>query len=68
MDHQQFGLMAKLCPSDERTCRYGLATFSRSELCPPLVRGQWASGKEFTDRLFGLRKRAATGAHQFDQL
>ncbi len=27
-----------------------------------------ASGKEFTDRLFGLRKRAATGKHAFDQL
>jgi hypothetical protein len=25
-------------------------------------------GKEFTDRLFGLRKRAATGQHEFDQL
>jgi len=25
-------------------------------------------GKEFTDRLFGLRKRAATGAHEFDTL
>jgi len=25
-------------------------------------------GKEFTDRLFGLRKRAATGEHEFDQL
>ena len=27
-----------------------------------------ASGKEFTDRLFGLRKRAATGEHEFDTL
>ena len=27
-----------------------------------------ASGREFTDRLFGLRKRAATGKHAFDQL
>ena len=27
-----------------------------------------ASGKEFTNRLFGLRKRAATGAHEFDTL
>jgi len=27
-----------------------------------------ARGKEFTDRLFGLRKRAATGAHEFDTL
>jgi len=26
------------------------------------------NGKEFTDRLFGLRKRAATGAHGFDTL
>ena len=26
------------------------------------------NGKEFTDRLFGLRKRAATGAHAFDAL
>jgi transposase InsO family protein len=25
------------------------------------------NGKEFTDRLFGLRRRAATGAHAFDQ-
>ena len=27
-----------------------------------------ASGKAFTDRLFGLRKRSATGKHEFDQL
>ena len=27
-----------------------------------------ARGKEFTDRLFGLRKRAATGKHDFDTL
>ena len=26
------------------------------------------SGKTFTDRLFGLRKRAVTGQHEFDQL
>jgi len=26
------------------------------------------NGKEFTDRLFGLRKRAATGQHEFDTL
>jgi transposase InsO family protein len=26
------------------------------------------NGKEFTDRLFRLRKRAATGAHEFDAL
>jgi transposase InsO family protein len=27
-----------------------------------------ARGKEFTDRLFGLRKRGATGAHEFERL
>ncbi len=27
-----------------------------------------ARGREFTDSLFGLRKRAATGKHEFDQL
>ena len=27
-----------------------------------------ASGKAFTDRLFGLRKRAASGQHDFDLL
>jgi len=26
------------------------------------------NGKEFTDRLFGLRKRAPTGKHEFDLL
>jgi transposase-like protein len=26
------------------------------------------NGKEFTDRLFGLRKRAATGKHEFETL
>ena len=26
------------------------------------------NGKEFTDRLFGLRRRPATGAHEFDRL
>jgi transposase-like protein len=26
------------------------------------------NGKEFTDRLFGPRKRAATGAHEVDKL
>ena len=26
------------------------------------------NGKEFTDRLFGLRRRPATGTHQFDRL
>jgi hypothetical protein len=34
----------------------------------PLLRATIGDGKEFTDRLFGLLKRAATGAHAFDQL
>ena len=37
--------------------------------CPLRIRtGLTDNGKEFTDRLFGLRKRAATGRHEFDQL
>jgi hypothetical protein len=34
----------------------------------PLVRATRTRWMEFTDRLFGLRKRAATGAHAFDRL
>lgn len=37
--------------------------------CPMRIRTILTdNGKEFTDRLFGLRKRAATGAHEFDTL
>jgi transposase InsO family protein len=37
--------------------------------CPIRVRTILTdNGKEFTDRLFGLRKRAATGEHEFDKL
>ncbi len=37
--------------------------------CPMRIRTILTdNGKEFTDRLFGLRKRAATGAHAFDKL
>jgi transposase InsO family protein len=37
--------------------------------CPIQIRTVLTdNGKEFTDRLFGLRKRAATGQHEFDQL
>lgn len=37
--------------------------------CPMRIRTILTdNGKEFTDRLFGLRKRAATGAHEFDKL
>ena len=37
--------------------------------CPLSIRAILTdNGKEFTDRLFGLRKREATGRHEFDQL
>ena len=37
--------------------------------CPISIRTVLTdNGREFTDRLFGLRKRAATGKHAFDQL
>jgi transposase InsO family protein len=37
--------------------------------CPLRIRTVLTdNGKEFTDRLFGLRKRAATGRHEFDTL
>jgi transposase InsO family protein len=37
--------------------------------CPIRIRTVLTdNGKEFTDRLFGLRKRAATGQHEFDLL
>lgn len=37
--------------------------------CPMRIRTILTdNGKEFTDRLFGLRKRAATGEHEFDTL
>jgi len=37
--------------------------------CPLRIRTVLTdNGKEFTDRLFGLRKRAATGQHEFDTL
>jgi len=37
--------------------------------CPVRIRTILTdNGKEFTDRLFGLHKRAATGAHEFDTL
>ena len=38
-------------------------------VCPIRIRTILTdNGKEFTDRLFGLRKRSATGAHAFDRL
>jgi transposase InsO family protein len=42
---------------------------SSQRACPIRIRTTLTDyGKEFTDRLFGLRKRAATGEHEFDQL
>ncbi len=35
---------------------------------PPTKHFLTCYGKEFTDRLFGLRRRPATGAHEFDNL
>jgi transposase InsO family protein len=44
-----------------------LRDFERA--CPLRIRTILTdNGKEFTDRLFGLRKRAATGKHEFDRL
>ena len=37
--------------------------------CPMRIRTVLTdNGKEFTDRLFGLRKRSPTGQHEFDLL
>jgi hypothetical protein len=37
--------------------------------CPIRIRSILTdNGKAFTDRPFGLRKRAATGRHEFDML
>ncbi len=33
-----------------------------------ITRALTENGKEFTDRLFGLRRRTATGNHDFDRL
>ncbi len=53
----------------ERTCPIQIRTILTDRaIGTPLVRETMARGREFTDRLFGLRKRAATGKHAFDQL
>ena len=53
----------------ERACPIRIRTILTDRaIGKPLVRETMARGKEFTDRLFGLRKRAATGAHEFDTL
>jgi hypothetical protein len=53
----------------ERACPIRIRTILTDRaIAAPWVRATMARGKAFTDRLFGLRKRAATGAHALDQL
>jgi hypothetical protein len=40
---------------------------SQPDMASSVHRFQMCYGKEFTDRLFGLRRRAATGNHEFDR-
>jgi hypothetical protein len=52
-----------------RTCPIRIrAILTDRAMGTPSVRPTTASGRAFTDRLFGLRRRAATGAHAFDRL
>ncbi len=51
----------------ERACPIRIRTiFTERAIEGAIGSSPTASGKEFTDRLFGLRKRAATGEHEFD--
>jgi transposase InsO family protein len=53
----------------ERTCPIRIRTIRTDRaIGAPLVRATMTRGKAFTNRLFGLRKRAATGEQAFDQL
>ena len=53
----------------ERSCPIRIRTIlTERDIYGAIGSSPMASGKEFTDRLFGLRKRAATGAHEFDTL
>ena len=52
----------------ERACPMRIRTILTERAKSAIGPRTMASGKEFTDRLFGLRKRAATGKHEFDQL
>ena len=59
----------------ERTCPLRIRTIlterDMSAIGPPwsaIGPRTMARGKEFTDRLFGLRKRSPSGKHAFDQL
>jgi len=53
----------------ERACPISIRTIlTKRAIEGAIGSGPMASGKEFTDRLLGPRKRAATGAHEFDTL
>lgn len=52
----------------ERACPMRIRTILTERAKSAIGPRTMASGKEFTDRLFGLRKRAATGEHEFDTL
>jgi hypothetical protein len=53
----------------ERACPIRIRTILTDRAFgSPWIRATMARGKAFTDRLFGLRRRAATGAYAFDRL
>ena len=52
----------------ERACPMRIRTILTKRAMSAIGPVAMASGKEFTDRLFGLRKRSPTGKHEFDQL
>ena len=52
----------------ERACPMRIRTVLTERAVSAIGPRTMASGKEFTDRLFGLRKRSPTGRHEFDQL
>ena len=59
------GLYPRLQQQDRSQCAAVLRDLERA--CPIRIRTILTdNGKEFTDRLFGLRKRSATGEHEFD--
>ena len=52
----------------ERACPMRIKTILTERAKSAIGPRTMASGKEFTDRLLGLRKRSATGKHEFDLL
>ena len=62
------GVRADL-PQQDRGQRAPVASRDLDRACPvKITRVLTDNGKEFTDRLFGLRQRAASGEHDFDRL